>query len=125
MKLYYSLVQFSSPESFYVSNIIDFKTMKYLWTYEFDQENAEEISGRNRELDRAIEKYPDRYPKLHTAYMTGLCSGFRIVEAENEEQLTQLVMFYYPLERWDIKPIFEGKSVSQVWRKKLVSRVDY
>ena len=99
--------------------------MKYLWTYEFDQENAEEISGRNRELDRAIKKYPDRYPKLHTAYMTGLCSGFRIVEAENEEQLTQLVMFFYPLERWDIKPIFNGKSVSQVWRKKLVSRVNY
>lgn len=99
--------------------------MKYLWTFEFDLENAEEISRRNRELDKTIEKYPDRYPILHTAYMTGLCSGIRIIEAENEEQLTQLVMFFYPLERWQIKPIFEGKKVSHVWRKKLVSRDDY
>jgi len=99
--------------------------MKYLYTYEFDLENADEISERNRELDRAIEKFPERYPKLHTVYMTGLCSGFRIIEAENEEQLTQLVMFFYPLERWQIKPIFEGKKVSQVWRKKLVSRINY
>jgi hypothetical protein len=99
--------------------------MKYLYTYEFDLENADEISGRNRELDKAIEQFPHRYPKLHPAALTGLCSGFRIIEAENEEQLTQLVMFFYPLERWQIKPIFEGKKVSQVWRKKLVSRVNY
>jgi hypothetical protein len=99
--------------------------MKYLWTYDFDQENAEEITFKNQELDRAIEKHPDRYPKLQAAYMTGLCSGFRIIEAENEKQLTQLVMFFYPLERWEIKPIFEGKSVSQIWRTNLVSRRDY
>ncbi len=98
--------------------------MRYLWTFDFDQENAEEITFRNQELERAMEKYPDRYPKLHTAFMTGLCSGFRIIEAENEYQLTQLVMFFYPLERWEIKPIFEGKSVSQVWRRKLFSLVD-
>ncbi len=50
--------------------------MKYLWTYEFDQENAEEVSCRNRELDKAIEKYPQRYPKLQTAYMTGAMQRF-------------------------------------------------
>jgi len=59
--------------------------MKFIWTFEFNQEESEEISKKNKELDKLIEADPDKYPKLHPSYMIGLGKGFRIVEAENED----------------------------------------
>jgi len=96
--------------------------LKYIWTYEFDPKDAELVSEKNRDLDAAIEKFPSKYPKLFPANMTGLCKGFRIIEADNENQLINLVMFFFPLEKWELTPIMVGKSVSRSWREQLVSR---
>jgi len=42
--------------------------------------------------------------------MIGLGQGFRIIEAENEDQIMRLVMHFYPLENWDMEPIFEARA---------------
>lgn len=96
--------------------------LKYIWTYEFDPKDADLVSEKNRDLDIAIRKNPRKYPKLLPANMTGLCKGFRIIEADNENQLINLVMFFFPLEKWELIPIMGGKSVSRSWREQLVSR---
>lgn len=75
------------------------------------------MSAKNRELDSEIEKSPEKYPKMSTSYMTGLCEGFRIVEAGDEEQLIRLAMHFFPEDRWEFTPIFGGAKVSEVYRK--------
>ena len=92
-------------------------SMKFVWFFEFNPEDAEKVSERNRALDIDIEKDPGSFPKLHPSHMTGLCKGFRIVEADSEEQLIRLAMHFYPYESWEFKPIFEGAKVSETWRK--------
>ena len=91
--------------------------MKFIWTFEFNPEESEEISKKNKELDKLIEAEPDKYPKLHPSYMIGLGQGFRIIEAVNEDQIMRLVMHFYPLENWNMEPIFEGQRVSKIWRE--------
>ena len=49
--------------------------------------------------------------------MTGLCKGFRIIEADSDEQLIRLAMHFHPHETWEFTPIFEGQKVSEIWRK--------
>lgn len=89
--------------------------MKFVWYYEFDPEDAGKVSEKNKELDAKIEKYPEKYPRLYPSYMTGRCRGFRVVEADNEEQLIHLIMHFYPEERWKLVPIFGGATVSKVY----------
>lgn len=96
--------------------------LKYIWKYEFDPKNAELVSEKNRELDIKIKKNPNMFPILYPSNMTGLCKGFRIIDAENEKQLINLIMFFFPLEKWEITPILVGKAVSRSWREQLVSR---
>ena len=91
--------------------------MKFIWTFEFDPERSEEVSKKNREVDELLKKDPDKFPKLHPSYMLGLGRGFRIIEAEDEEQVIRLVMHFYPLENWSLEPIFEGSTVSKIWRE--------
>lgn len=89
--------------------------MKFIWFYEFDPEDAEKVSEKNKELDEKMRKYPEKYPRLHHSYMTGRCKGFRIVEAENEEQIIHLVMHFYPEEKWELMPILGGATVSKIF----------
>lgn len=91
--------------------------MKFVWSYEFDPDDAEKVSAKNRELDAEIERSPEKYPRLFPSYMTGLCKGFRIIEADDEEQLIRLAMHYFPEEEWEFTPIFEGAKVSEVYQK--------
>ncbi|UCD43924.1 MAG: hypothetical protein JSV27_07165 [Candidatus Bathyarchaeota archaeon] len=91
--------------------------MKFVWFFEFNPEDAEKVSERNRALDMDIEKDPELFPKLHPSHMMGLCKGFRIVEADSEELLIRLAIHLYPYENWEFQPIFEFAKVSQTWRK--------
>ena len=91
--------------------------MQYMWTFEFNPEDSEWISKKNKKLDELMERSPEKYPKLHPSYMIGLGQGFRVIEAENEDQIMRLVMHFYPLENWNLEPIFEGSKVSKIWRE--------
>ncbi len=91
--------------------------MRFVWFFEFSPEYAQEISARNKKLDQEMERQPKLYPTLHPSYMTGLCKGFRIIEADSDEQLIRLAMHFHPHENWEFTPIFEGQKVSEIWRK--------
>jgi hypothetical protein len=90
--------------------------MRFVWFFEFSPEYAQEISARNKKLDQEMEKQPKLYPMLHPSYMTGLCKGFRVIEADSDEQLIRLAMHFHPHENWEFTPIFEGQKVSEIWR---------
>ena len=90
--------------------------MKFLWFFEFDLEDSEKVRERNDELKVKMKEDPDGYPALIPSYMTGLGEGFRVVEAESEDQLIRLIMHFHPLERWRLEPVFEGSRVSKVWK---------
>jgi len=90
--------------------------MKFVWYYEFDSEDAEKVSRKNREFDEEMARHPDKYPKFSPSYMTGRCKGFRIVEVDHEEQLIRLAMHFFPEEKWEFVPVFEGAKVSKVYR---------
>lgn len=92
--------------------------MKFLWKYEFSPEDAEKVRAKNMELDLRIEKFPKKYPRFQPSHMTGHCKGFRIIEVDNEEQLINLVMHFFPEEKWELEPIFEGVKVSKLYREK-------
>jgi hypothetical protein len=91
--------------------------MRFVWFFEFSPEYAEDISARNKQLDQEMEKNPEHYPRLHPSYMTGLCKGFRMIEADSDEQLIRLAMHFHPHENWEFTPVFEGAKVSEIWRK--------
>jgi hypothetical protein len=91
--------------------------MRFIWFFEFDPDDAEKISAKNRELDSEMEKSPDKYPKMSPSYMAGPCKGFRILEVDDEEQLIRIVMHFFPEEKWKFIPIFEGAMVSEVYKK--------
>lgn len=91
--------------------------MRFVWYFEFSPEYAKDISARNKKLDQEREETPELYPRLHPSYMTGRCKGFRIIEADSDEQLIRLAMHFYPHENWEFTPIFEGAKVSEIWRK--------
>jgi hypothetical protein len=91
--------------------------MRFVWFFEFSPEYAKDISARNKQLDQEMEKNPELYPRLHPSYMTGLCKGFRMIEADSDEQLIRLAMHFHPHENWEFTPVFEGTKVSEIWRK--------
>ena len=89
--------------------------MRFLWFFEFDLDDSDEVRRRNDELKVKMGADPDGYPTLLPSYMTGLGEGFRVVDAENEDQLIRLIMHFHPLERWRLEPVFEGSRVSKIW----------
>ena len=89
--------------------------MRFVWYFEFSPEYAKDISARNKQLDQEMEENPELYPRLHPSYMTGLCKGFRMIEADSDEQLIRLAMHFHPHENWEFTPIFEGAKVSEIW----------
>jgi hypothetical protein len=91
--------------------------MRFVWFFEFSPEYAKDISARNKQLDQEMEKNHKLYPRLHPSYMTGLCKGFRMIEADSDEQLIRLAMHFHPHENWEFTPVFEGAKVSEIWRK--------
>jgi len=92
--------------------------MKFLWKFEFKPEDSEKVRAKNMELDLKLEKYPNKYPRFQPSHMVGHCKGFRIIEVDNEDQLINLVMHFYPEEKWELEPIFEGAKVSRLYREK-------
>ena len=92
--------------------------MKFIWKFEFSPEDTDKVRAKNMELDLRLEKYPDKYPRFQRSHMTGRCKGFRIIEVDHEDQLINLVMHFFPEEKWELEPIFEGAQVSKLYREK-------
>jgi hypothetical protein len=47
---------------------------------------------------------------LTNTCFTGRCKGFRVIEADSEEQLANLIALWWPTEDWKLEVILESQS---------------
>ena len=93
--------------------------MKYVWHWEWKWEELEKENKVGEKVQKAMEENPDQFPKMLTnTCFTGRGKGFRLIEAENEEQLMNLVFAWSPTEKWRLEPYFEaGEKMRPMWEK--------
>ncbi|UCH37971.1 MAG: hypothetical protein JSV76_02050 [Candidatus Bathyarchaeota archaeon] len=91
--------------------------MKFIWYWEWDPEDIEEILERSEAFERTVRAHPDAFPKLSEPILTGKGHGFRIIEAKNEAQLMNLTAYWWPYEDWTFVPYFDGLEYIKIWRK--------
>ena len=93
--------------------------MKFLWHWEWKMEDFEKEQEMGEKFLKAMEENPDQFPKMLTGTcFTGKCKGFRLIEAENEEQLMNLVTFWWSTEDWRLEPYLEsGEALGKAFQK--------
>jgi hypothetical protein len=93
--------------------------MKYIWNWEWKWEDRDKGLELDPKFSKAMEENPDQFPKMLTnTCFTGRGKGFRLIEADNDEQLANLVFFWSATEKWKLEPYLEfGESVSKAWQK--------
>lgn len=79
-----------------------------------ETEKELELSER---FQKALKNHPEAFPKLGEPILTGGGKGFRIIGAENEEQLLNIVAFWWPTENRKLVPYFNGYDFFKVYRK--------
>lgn len=73
-----------------------------------DFEKEQELSAK---FDKAMKENPKQFPKMLTnTCFIGRCKGFRIIEADSEEQLANLITLWWPTEDWKLEVILESQS---------------
>jgi hypothetical protein len=85
--------------------------IKFVWHWEWNPDELELEVEMDEKFLKALKKYPDEFPKLGKSCMTERGKGFRIIEAENEEQLINLVAFWWPTENWKLVPYFHTPDI--------------
>jgi len=93
--------------------------MKYLWHWEWKMEDWDEEQMLSQKMEKAIKENPGQFPKMLTpTCFTGKCKGFRIIEADNDEQLANLVLLWWPTEDWWLEPFLEAnEKFTKAWQK--------
>ena len=82
--------------------------VKYIWHWEFNWEELDKGDEVAEKVYKAMRENPDQFPKMLTnTCFTGRAKGFRLIEAENEEQLMNLVLAFSPTENWKLEPYLE------------------
>ena len=93
--------------------------MKYIWHWEWKPEDREKERELGEKFQKAMKENPDQFPKMLTnTCFTGRCKGFRLIEADNEEQLMNLVALWWPTENWRLEAYLEaGETFSKASQK--------
>ena len=91
--------------------------MKFIWYWEFNPDEIEKVLEQSERFEKLVKEHPEEFPKLSEPILTGRGQGFRIIEAENEEQLMNITAFWWPFENWELVPYFNGFDYIKVWRK--------
>jgi hypothetical protein len=85
--------------------------MKYLWSWEWKMEDFDKEQELSAKFDKAMKENPKQFPKMLTnTCFTGRCKGFRVIEADSEEQLANLIALWWPTEDWKLEVILESQS---------------
>ncbi len=88
--------------------------MKYVWHWEWSMEDWDKEMELSQKWDKALKENPKQFPKMLTSTLfTGRCKGFRVIEAENDEQLTNMIIFWWPTEDWWLEAIIESGPTMQ------------
>ena len=91
--------------------------MKFVWYWEWNYKDREKETELATKFAKALEKNPEAFPKMGKSCHTDRGKGFRLIEAENEEQLRNLVGFWYPTENWKLVPYFYGSDLIESGRR--------
>jgi hypothetical protein len=93
--------------------------VKFIWHWEFKWEELVKGYDVAEKVYKAMRENPDQFPKMLTnTCFTGREKGFRLIEAENEEQLMNLVLAFSPTEKWKLEPYLEfGETMAKLWEK--------
>ena len=74
--------------------------MKYLWSWEWKMDNFDKEQELSAKFSKAMKENPKQFPKMLTnTCFTGRCKGFRVIEADSEEQLANLIALWWPTEK--------------------------
>lgn len=91
--------------------------MKFVWHWEWITEDIEKIREQSERFEKLLKDHPEEFPKLSEPILTRKGKGFRIIEAENEEQLMNLVTFWWPTEKWKLVPYFNAFDIGKAYDK--------
>ena len=91
--------------------------MKFIWHWEWITEDIEKMREISKKVQKAMKDHPEKFPKLSEPNFTGRGKGFRIIEADNEEQLVNLLAIWHPTEKWNLVPCLDGNKWIEAFEK--------
>ncbi len=82
--------------------------MKFITYWQFRRENDDKVIAKNRSFAEERKRFPDKFPKVvYPAHMMGIGDkSFSVYETDDERQLQNLIMHYFPEVNIEIVPIF-------------------
>jgi hypothetical protein len=88
--------------------------MKYIWKWKWKVEDREKESEIGARFAEELKKNPKKFPKMLTkTCFTGRAEGFRLIEADNEEQLKNLIAIWWPTEDWKLIAYLDNDETMQ------------
>ncbi len=85
--------------------------MKYVWHWDWSIEDFDREMELSQKFEKAMKEDPKQFPKMLTNTMfTDRGKGFRIIEAENEQQIANLIVFWWPTEDWWLEVVLESQG---------------
>jgi hypothetical protein len=87
--------------------------MKYIAFFEYRMEDFEKCLEKRNESIKMRGKNPEKYFKVlyPVMLMEGGETGFAIIEASDEEQLTNTILHYGSLMKWNFVPVYDLEAV--------------
>ena len=94
--------------------------MKYIVYYKYDPKDLEKCLELNAQITEERKKNPKKYTRLisDNYTMNGDYVGFVLAEADNEEQLLNATVHYFPFMTLNWVPIIESSKTLAALREK-------
>ena len=91
--------------------------MKFIWYWQWKWEDYDKEMKMSEVMSTAIAENPKQFPKMLTnTCFTERGKGFRLIEADNEEQLMNLAFLWQSAENWKFEPYLEvGEAARKIW----------
>ncbi len=85
--------------------------VKYIWHWQWKLEDYEKEMKLSEKWEKAVKEDPRQFPRMLTnTLFTGRGEGIRVIEAENEQQLANMVVFWWPTEDWWLEVALESQG---------------
>lgn len=93
--------------------------MKVIGYWKYETKDTDAVIEKTLKSDEVRKKEPKKLPKtiFNPHFLMGGTSGFTIFEADNDDQLAELVMQYYPVLLWEFVPIYENTKMITLYQK--------
>jgi hypothetical protein len=92
--------------------------LKYIAYWEGNPYDAEKIMKKTALNMEEAKKEPKKYPKAISAnYNISGRKGFILIEADNQEQMSNLALFFFPELTFEFVAIYELAEAASKWQK--------